>query len=312
MFLGIMEQKILILEDLGISKEKFRELASRIGLQYKFITEDLDVENVVGIITVKTKVDEGLLTKFQNVKFIAVAFTGYDCVDLGVAKKRNISVFNVPAYATDCTAELVVGFAISLLREIPKGNEIVRSNGWDLKPGKELAGKMVGIIGTGAIGIQVAELFRAFKCNLVGWSRSERKEFIDLGGVYKKDIVDVFKEADIVSIHLLLNDFTRGIIGSKEFSAMKKTAYFINVARGPIVNTNDLVQVLEHGMLAGAAVDVFDVEPIKQTDPLLKVPNVILTPHIAYKTEESLIRRAEIALQNIRAFDNGNPINQVN
>lgn len=306
-----INKKILILQDLGIPQEKFAELVSQIGLQYEFVKEPSDAENIVGIITIKTKVDEDILSKLPNVKFIAVAFTGYDAVDMNAAKKRNIAIFNVPTYATDCTAELAVGLAISLLREIPKGHLITTSGGWDLNPGNELAGKTVGIIGTGAIGIRTAELFKAFKCNLIGWSRSERKEFTDLGGVYKKDIGDVFKESDIISVHLLLNDSTKGIIRTKELAMMKNTAYLINVARGPIVNTNDLAEALKNGILAGAAVDVFDVEPIEQSNPLLKAPNVILTPHVAYKTEESLFRRAEVTLQNIKSFSEGKPQNVV-
>ncbi len=304
-------QKVLILQDLAIPQQKFDELVLQTQIPCEFVKEASDTENIIGIITIKTKVGEELLNKLPNIKFIAVAFTGYDAVDLGAAKKRNISVFNVPTYATDCTAELAIGLAISLLREIPKGHQITTSGGWDLRPGKELAGKTVGIIGTGAIGIRAAELFKAFKCKLIGWSRSERKEFTDLSGVYKKDITDVFKEADIVSVHLLLNDLTKGIIGAKELSAMKKTAFLINVARGPIVNTNDLAEALKNGSLAGAAVDVFDVEPIEQNNPLLKAPNVILTPHVAYKTEESLLRRAEVTLQNIKVFFGGTPQNVI-
>ncbi|MGB4965919.1 MAG: NAD(P)-dependent oxidoreductase [Microgenomates group bacterium] len=304
-------QKILILQDLGIPQEKFDELISKIGLQNEFVRDDLDSDNIIGIITIKSRVDESLLDKLPNVKFVAVAFTGYDAVDLESAKRRNIKVFNVPTYATDCTAELAAGLAISLLREIPKGHQITMSGGWDIRPGNELAGKTVGIIGTGSIGIRTAELFKAFKCNLIGWSRTERAEFTNLGGTYKNAITDVFREADIVSVHLLLNDSTKEIIGTREFSVMKKTAYFINVARGPIVKTNDLADALKSNTLAGAAIDVFDVEPIEQSNPLLKAPNIILTPHIAYKTEESFLRRAEITLQNIKAFSEGSPQNVV-
>lgn len=306
-----MKQEVLVLQDLGIPQEKFDELVLKMDLAYEFVREQSDFENIVGIITIKTKVDEMLLSRLPNVRFVAVAFTGYDAVDLAVTKRRNILVFNVPVYATDCTAELAVGLAISLLREIPKGNELVASGGWDFKPGHELAGKTVGIIGTGVIGIRVAELFKAFRCKLIGWSRSKRKEFISLGGVYVSDFGEVFKKADIVSIHLLLSDATRGMVARRELAKMKRSAYLINVARGSIVNTGDLVEALKGGLLAGAAVDVFDVEPIEKDNPLLKAPNVILTPHIAYKTEESLLRRVDVTLKNIKVFSEGMPQNVV-
>lgn len=304
-------KKILLLQDFGIPQEKFDNLVSSTGVNYEFIKAIGNPEEIEGIITIKTKVNEELLNKLPNVKFIAVAFTGYDCVDLDEARKRNIAVMNVPTYATDCTAELAVGLALSLLREIHTGDQITRTAGWELRPGHELSGKTVGIIGTGKIGIRTAELFKAFKCNIIGWSKSEKEDFKKLGGIYKQNIEDVFKEADIISIHLLLNDSTKGIIDSKLFSLMKKSSYFINVSRGPIVNTNDLAQVLTDGLIVGAAIDVYDEEPILQTNPLLKAPNTILTPHIAYKTEESLIRRAEITIQNIKSLIDGNPQNLV-
>ncbi len=305
-------KKVLILQDLGIPQEEFNKIVLNLQIPFEFITtENIDPENTEGIITIKTKVDEELLNKLPNVKFIAVAFTGYDCVDLDAAKKRSIKVMNVPDYATECTAELALGLAISLLREIPKANQVTKSSGWELKPGIELFEKTIGIIGTGKIGRRVAKLFTAFNCKIIGWSRSEKDEFKKIGGIYKQNIEDVFKEADIISIHLPLNDSTKGIIDSKLFSQMKKSSYFINVARGPIVNADDLAQALIDRKIAGAGVDVYDEEPILQTNPLLKTPNTILTPHIAYKTEESLIRRADVSLQNIKNFVDGKPTNLV-
>ncbi len=301
--------KVLILENLGIPQTEFHKLASNMKILFEFTTETTDPENIEGIITIKTPVDEELLSKLPNAKFIAVAFTGYDCIDMEAVKKRNIVVMNVPTYATDCTAELAVGLAISLLREIPQGNQITRAGGWGLKPGFELSGKTVGIIGTGKIGTRTAELFKAFKCNLIGWSRTQKEDFKKIGGIYKQNIGDVFKEADIISIHLLLNESTKGIINLDMLSLMNKSAYLVNVARGPIVVTEDLAKVLIDEKIAGAGVDVYDQEPILPDNPLLKAPNTILTPHIAYKTEESLIRRAEVTLQNIKSFIDRHTIN---
>lgn len=303
-------KSILILQDLGISQDKLNNLISSKKLQYQFIREIVDPENIEGIITIKTKVGEEILSKLPNIKFIAVAFTGYDCVDLEATKKRDITVMNVPTYATDCTAELALGLGLSLLREIPKANQITKSGGWELKPGLELAGKTVGIIGTGKIGVRTAELFKAFKCHIIGWSRSQKDEFKNIGE-YKEKIEDVFKEADIISVHLPLNNSTKGFIDSKLFSQMKSSAYLINVSRGPIINSQGLAQALADTKIAGAAIDVYDEEPITQDNPLLDAPNTILTPHIAYKTEESLLRRAEVTFQNIKNFIEVKPTNIV-
>lgn len=307
-------KQILVLQDLGIPHQELSSLISKYILPYEFINDIHTIDDSVhieGIITIKTKVTEELLKELPNVKFVAVAFTGFDCVDLEATKKRNISVFNVPTYATDCTAELALGLAISLLREIPKADQTTKSNGWELRPGIELSGKTVGIIGTGKIGVRVAELFKAFNCSITGWSRTQKDGFKNVGGVYKERIEDVFKEADIISIHLLLDNSTKGIINLSLLSHMKESAYLINVARGPIVVTKDLVTALNAGKIAGAAIDVYDQEPVTPDNPLLKAPNTILTPHIAYKTVESLLRRADITFQNIRNFVDGKPTNLV-
>jgi lactate dehydrogenase-like 2-hydroxyacid dehydrogenase len=307
-------KQVLILQDLGIPHKDFSELISKYILPYAFINKIQsinDSESIEGIITIKTKVTEELLKELPNIKFIAVAFTGFDCVDLEAAKKRKIAVFNVPTYATDCTAELAVGLAISLVREIPKSDQITKTGGWELKPGFEFSGKNIGIIGTGKIGVRAAEIFKAFHCNIIGWSKSENEDFTKLGGEYREKLEDLFSEADIISIHLPLNDSTNGLINMSLLSQMKKTAYLINVARGPVVNTEDLAQILNEERISGAGIDVYDQEPILPDNPLLKSPNTILTPHIAYKTVESLLRRADITFQNIRNFVDGRPSNLI-
>ncbi len=306
-----MRKTVLIVQDLGISQSDFNTIVARADLPYKFTTVLSHPHNVEGVITIKTPIGTDFLNKFPNLKFVAVAFTGYDCVNFNETRKRKITVFNVPTYATESTAELVIGLAISLLRDIPKSHQLIPTGGWELKPGIELAGKTVGIIGTGRIGIRVAELFTAFHCHLIGWSHSQRPEFIRLGGIYKNEIETVFKEADIVTIHLPLNVNTKEMINGTLLAKMKRTAYFMNVARGPIVNTRDLAEALTQGKIAGAAVDVFDQEPISHDNPLLKAPNSILTPHIAYKTREALTRRIEVTLMNIQAFVEGKPQNVV-
>ena len=303
--------QILILEDLGIPKTDFENLAQELPPEIIWDEESIQSPDAVeGIITVKTKVDQQLLAKYQNVKFIAVAFTGYDCVDLEICRQKNIAVFNVPAYSTNSVAELVVGLAISLFREIPTANNIIRSEKWALQPGQELSGKTVGILGTGTIGTLTASFFKTFGCKIIGWSRTEREEFKTLGE-YIPDLTEFLSSADIISVHLPLTDETEGIIGEKEFSAMKETAYLINTARGPIIDENALIEALKDGKITGAAIDVFDPEPIDPNNELLKLSNIILTPHIAYKTVEALKRRAEVTISNIVDFMQGKSTNRV-
>jgi D-3-phosphoglycerate dehydrogenase len=307
-------QTLLILQDLGVAREVISELIREAGLPLEPLWPAPDrapsPDEVVAIVTVNKPVDERLLTRFPNVRIVAVAFTGYDAVDLEACRKRNAAVCNVPSYATDSVAELTIGLAIALLRDIAAGDRTIHSGGWLLaQPGAELAGKTVGIIGTGAIGLRVAELFRALKCKLIGWSRTQRKAFTTLGGTYLT-IDAVFSRADIVSLHVPLNAETRGLIGRKELSLMKPGACLINTARGPIVDSAALVDALSTGGIR-AAIDVFDTEPLPTGDPLIHAGAAVLTPHIAYKTHEALERRARITIENIKGFLDGKDINRV-
>lgn len=306
------KKQILVLEDLGIPNADFEKIAAKANLPFTVIwKEDLaQPDEVETIITVKAKVDKPLLAKYPNVKVVAVAFTGYDSVDLEICRQNHIAVYNVPAYSTNSVAELTVGLAISLLREIPTAHQLVHAGQWHMKPGQDLAGKTVGILGTGTIGLRVAHVFKTFGCEIVGWSRTEKEAFTTLGH-YISDLQKFFSIPDIISVHLPLNDATKGIVGTKELSAMRATAYLINTARGPIVNEAALVKALTENRIAGAALDVFAQEPIPPDSQLLQLSNVILTPHIAYKTVEALERRAQITVENIANFLKGDKTHRV-
>lgn len=307
------KKQLLIIEDLGIPHEVFENTANGLGLDYNIIWDINLAENdaVEILVNVKKKIDESLINRFPNLKMIGVAFTGYDSVDVETCKRKGIAVYNVPAYSTQSVAELAVGLAIALLREIPKADWQIRQNKWELRPGNDLNGKVVGILGTGAIGLATAKIFKAIGCPLIGWSRTEKEEFKNLGGIYFSDLKEFFAAADIISIHIPSNPNTRGLVGEHELRAMKKTAYLINTARGPIVDENTLFGVLKNKEIAGAGLDVFSIEPIPHNHPFLSLDNVILTPHIAYKTEEALERRANVTLQNIRSYLQGVSKNRV-
>ena len=172
-------------------------------------------------------------------------------------------------------------------------------------------GKTVGILGTGEIGIATAKVFKALGCKLIGWSRSHNEAFKALGGEYISDKQAFFAAADIVSVHLPLNKHTQGIVGKEELAAMKQTAILINTARGPIVNEADLINALEQKEIAGAGIDVYAQEPINPDNKLLQFDNIVLTPHVAFKTKEALIRRMEITVKNIADFHDNKKDNRV-
>ena len=306
-------KQILIIDNLGITQLDFEKIAKKSGLNFEIIQGENNAssEEVEIIITVNKEVNAELLDKFPNVKMVAVAFTGFDSVDLDVCRQKNIAVYNVPAYATNSVVELTLGLIISLLREIPRANELIRNQGWEMKPGLELSGRKVGIVGTGKIGIAVAKVFKVLGCELIGWSRTENEEFKSLGGKYIADKQTFFASADIVSVHLPLNQHTRGIIGKDEFDAMKKTSFLINTARGPIVDEKALIEALQNKEIAGAGLDVFAHEPIHDDNKLLEMENVVLTPHVAYKTQEAISQRALVTAQNILNFLNEDDTNRV-
>ena len=297
------QKQILIIDNLLTPKQDFEKSVRKSNLDYEIIWDE--------IVTVLKKLGKEYLQQFSNLKLIAVAFTGYDSVDIEYCSKHNIAVYNVPKYSTNSVVELTIGLTIAVLREITYGNKIIRNEGWGFKPGIELSGKTIGIMGTGEIGVATANIFKAFGCELIGWSRSENDAFKALGGEYISDKQKFFATADIVSVHLPLNKDTVGMIAQKELSAMKKTAIVVNTARGAIINEADLIEALKQQKIAGAGLDVFEQEPIDSNNELLKLDNVVLTPHVAYKTEEALNRRMEVTVKNIADFTQGEKSNRV-
>lgn len=307
-----MKSIVYIVENPGADLNTFITKAEQQFENLQFVTEVEETEKtlVEGVIHVKQKLSGTFLSDFPNLRFIATAFTGYDSVDAEYCTEQGISVYNVPEYSTNSVAELTLGLAISLLREIPRGGKVLEEGEWTMAPGIELAGKTVAVIGTGAIGCRVAELFKAFGCNIHGWSRTERERFFQ-SGTYYPTITDAIKDADIVSLHIPSNKDTKGIIGSTEINAMKQDAFIINTARGPIIEEKALIKALTEKNIAGAALDVFDIEPLAEDHPYRKMKNVIATPHIAFKTKEALERKGEITLANINNYLSGGTTNKV-
>lgn len=251
--------------------------------------------------------------KAKNLKLINVAFTGVDHVDLAAAKEQGIQIANAAGYSNTAVAELVIGLTIDVLRKITFGNTSIREGEEVvLTQGNEIKGKTVGIIGTGSIGLETAKLFKAFGANLIGYNRSEKDEAKQLGIDYVS-LDDLLKQSDIVSVHLPLNEQTKNTLSREKLALMKREAILINAARGPIVDNEALAELLNEGKIAGAGIDVFDMEPpIPAEYPLLYAENAVLTPHVAYLTDESMVARAHIAFDNVMKFIEGNPQNIIN
>lgn len=265
------------------------------------------------LVTVKRIVDAAVLDKFPSLRLVAVAFTGYDHVDLQECKKRGIAVANVPGYSTDGVAELCFGLMFSLLRHIPIAHQHVRAGKWAWPPGNELAGKRLGVIGTGQIGIRVSEIGKAFKVSkILGYDQMKNPKFEQLGGEYVGSLATLFLHADVLVVAVALTNETRGLVSSKLLKLLRPESIFINCARGAIVDQEALTKMLGEGRFR-AGLDVYEVEPLPVDHPLRGIPesHLVTVPHLAYKCEESLRRRQDITLANILAFLADSPQNIV-
>ena len=237
-----------------------------------------------------------------NLKMLSIAFTGLDHIDLKECERRGIIVKNAAGYSTEAVAEESICMMIGLYRHIIENDKITRNCcGVPMVPGREIANKTVGVIGLGAIGQRTAELAQAFGCKIIAWNRTPK----EIEGVTIVDKETLFKESDIVTLHIALNDETRDFVTAKEIASMKDTAIIINAARGPIINAQDLSDALKEGKIAGAALDVYDVEPpLDKNNPLLSAPNTMLLPHIGFATKEAFELRLCIVVRNVENFCN--------
>ena len=247
----------------------------------------------------------------EHLRFIDVAFTGVDHVDLAAAKAAGAVVSNASGYSTQAVAELALEMMLSLLRNVPQVEARCRAGQEKTGlVGRELRGKTVGIVGLGKIGRNTARLCQAFGCRVIGTSPSHQAGEVD--GIRCMTLEELLPQADIVVLHCPLNASTRGLIGREAIARMKDGALLLNLARGPVVDTPALADALRSGKLGGAGIDVFDAEPpLDEGHPLLHTPNTLVTPHVAFATEESMALRAEIVFHNLDAFLRGAPENVV-
>ncbi len=270
------------------------------------------------IVTRNHGADAGVIAgwkrKSPQLKMLSLAFTGYDDVDLACCKQNHLAAYYCPDYSTTSVAEHTIALTMAVFRRIPRGDANVRSGKFDtggVQPGTELAGKTVGILGTGTIGLASARLFRAFGCEIIGWSRRHRADFANIGGRYH-DRSEVLQRSDLVVLHLALNNETRCIIDGSALRQMKRSAVLVNTARAGLVDTAALVSALKRGLIAGAGLDVYDDEHAllgQPRHPLLKAPNVVLSPHCGFKTHEALTRLTHMAIVNVGRWRRGDLTN---
>ncbi len=265
-----------------------------------------------------TVLDEKAISRNANLRLISVCSSGYDNVCVDAATRHGVAVTNVPKYASASVAEYVFGLLLCLTRNIIRADKETRQGTWDNHVptirfvGTELKGKTLGVIGIGNVGKVVTEIAKGFGMKVLVWTRSPSATRARRLHVKFVDLQALLKKSDFVSVHVPLTKGTFNLISYEEIGMMKNGAVLINTARGDIVNEKALVEALKAGKLRGAGIDVFSHEPAQRNDPLLKMDNVIVSPHIAGCTEESTKELVQTSISNIIHFINGNPRNVVN
>lgn len=310
--------KLVIIEPLGVADEKLLAMAkdmlpADLEIQY-YNTRVTDTETLIergkdaDIIAVSNlPMNADVINGCKNLKMLSVAFTGVDHIAMDACKANGVLVSNCAGYSTVAVADLVFGMVIALYRNMVPCNEVVRKGGTkDGLVGFELEGKKFGIVGTGAIGLRVAEIAKAFGCEVYAYSRTVK----EIPGIHYVDMNTLLSTCDIVSVHTPLNANTKGLIGKEQLAVMKPSAVLINTSRGPVVDSEALAEALNSGRLAGAGIDVFEMEPpVPENHPLLNAKNVLATPHVAFATKEALEKRAVIVFDNIDQWVKGAPQN---
>ncbi|MCD7784976.1 MAG: D-2-hydroxyacid dehydrogenase [Oscillospiraceae bacterium] len=261
------------------------------------------------VLTNKCRITEEVFLKCPNLKFIGLFATGYNNIEIEAATKHGCVVANVPGYSSDAVAQHTFALILNHFSKIHEYNEYVQSGSWSKSklfthfeiPLNELSGKTIGIIGYGAIGKSVAKIAQAFNMNVLVYTRT--------GSI--NTLEEVLKGSDIVTLHCPLNDGTKELINAETLSMMKPTAMLVNTSRGGVINEKDLAEALKNGKIAFAAIDVLTMEPISPECPLLGLPNCVITPHVAWAPIETRVRLIGLVRDNIRAYLEGNPINNV-
>jgi len=255
----------------------------------------------------RTPFPRELLEKLPRLRLLVTTGKRNASIDVAAARSRGVTVCGTPG-SSGTTAELTWGLILALLRQIPREDRALRQGRWQTTVGLGLAGKTLGIIGLGNIGSQVAKVGAAFDMEVIAWSQNLDSERASRAGAKRVERDELLARSDVATIHLVLSERSRGLIGARELGLMKPTAFLVNTSRGPIVDEAALAAALAKRTIAGAGIDVYGVEPIAPDHPLLSAPGTVLTPHLGYVTRESYQAYFAGALENIAAWRRGAPV----
>jgi phosphoglycerate dehydrogenase-like enzyme len=263
---------------------------------------------VVVLMRERTPMGADLIALLPKLKLIVTVGMWNASIDFAAAKARGIVICGTPGGDPNATPALTWGLVLAATRGIAEQAAAVRAGGWQVGLGTDIHGKTLGVLGLGKIGQVVAGFGKTFGMKVTAWSQNLTAERAQECGAERVDKDELFRRADVICIHLKLGERTRGLVGQRELGLMKNTAYLVNTSRGPIVDEPALIAALEQRKIAGAALDVFDEEPLPQNHPFRYLPNVLATPHIGYVSEKTYRGAFPDAVEDIRAWLDGKRI----
>lgn len=269
------------------------------------------------LLTNKTEITSEIIAALPQLKYIGVLATGYNVIDIKVAREKNIVVTNVPSYSTHSVAQMVFAHILNIVQQVKYHSDEVKKGRWANNqdfcffdtPLTELTGLNIGIIGLGHTGAATARVALGFGMNVYAYTSKSQLQLIP--EFKMKSMDEIFSECDIVSLHCPLTEETQNLVNAKRLATMKSTAILINTGRGQLVNEQDLADALNNGVIYAAGVDVLSSEPPKADNPLLTAKNCFITPHIAWATKASRIRLMDTAVNNLKGFITGKVVNNV-
>ncbi|MFO7706864.1 MAG: 2-hydroxyacid dehydrogenase [Desulfobacterales bacterium] len=312
--------KITVIDDMALTTDQTDRL-QRCGEVRIFSGVPVRVVDILAraagaeiVVASWTKIDDTILSGLPGLKLISIWATGYDNVDVDAATRRKVAIAHVPGYATEAVAEMVFGLILAITRRVIAADRDVRLErklNWHLYQGTELHGKLLGILGTGAIGARVAEIAGAFGLRVIAHDAAPQRDLAQQGRISYLPLDKVLAQSDILSLHLPLTADTSGWFSSRQFALMKPSAVFINTARAAIVDQAALWDALHTGKIAAAGLDDLDLDQ-DSAQGILRAENVVLTPHIGFNTREAIIKKSEVCIDNIVSFLQGRPQHIVN
>ena len=271
------------------------------------LAERLAPYDALVVMRERTPITASLVARLPNLRLLVTTGLRNASVDVAACAARGITVFGTPSLASP-TPELAWGLILGLLRHIPAEAAAMRAGGWQTTVGRGVEGKTLGILGLGRLGQRVAKVGTAFGMKVIAWSQNLTAEAAAAAGAERVEKMELFARADVVTIHLVLSARTKGLVGAAEFAAMKPTAVLVNTSRGPIVDEAALLAALHAGEIGGAALDVYDEEPLPADHPLRSAPNLLLSPHLGYVTEENYRGMYGGALDCVLGWLKGEPV----